>query len=166
MPPDSTDRRARTVHLLERATGRLANATIARMEERFPWYRSMPADERSWVGLVIQAGIAAFVDAEHALDPEYAKAIGVDTDALLVSQPDTGEQALEITETLVRSGGLDVIVVDSVAALVPRGAATRSRPAATAPEPPDGARSSHPPPRSSRGGSALGSLLRAPPTCR
>lgn len=62
MPPDSTDRRARTVHLLERATGRLANATIARMEERFPWYRSMPADERSWVGLVIQAGIAAFVD--------------------------------------------------------------------------------------------------------
>lgn len=65
-------------------------------------------------------GLAAFVDAEHALDPEYAKNLGVDTDNLLVSQPDTGEQALEITETLVRSGALDVIVVDSVAALVPR----------------------------------------------
>lgn len=65
-------------------------------------------------------GIAAFIDAEHALDPEYAKAIGVDTDALLVSQPDTGEQALEIADMLVRSGALDVIVIDSVAALVPR----------------------------------------------
>jgi recombination protein RecA len=65
-------------------------------------------------------GIAAFVDAEHAMDPKYAKALGVDTDDLLVSQPDTGEQALEITETLVRSGALDVIVIDSVAALVPR----------------------------------------------
>ncbi|MGF1664366.1 MAG: recombinase RecA [Kineosporiaceae bacterium] len=65
-------------------------------------------------------GIAAFVDAEHALDPEYAKNLGVDTDALLVSQPDTGEQALEITDMLVRSGALDVIVIDSVAALVPR----------------------------------------------
>jgi recombination protein RecA len=65
-------------------------------------------------------GIAAFVDAEHALDPEYAKRLGVDTDALLVSQPDTGEQALEITDMLVRSGALDVIVIDSVAALVPR----------------------------------------------
>src|SRR5207253_184706 len=65
-------------------------------------------------------GIAAFIDAEHALDPEYARALGVDTDALLVSQPDTGEQALEIADMLVRSGALDVIVVDSVAALVPR----------------------------------------------
>jgi recombination protein RecA len=65
-------------------------------------------------------GIAAFIDAEHALDPEYAKALGVDTDALLVSQPDTGEQALEIADMLVRSGALDIIVIDSVAALVPR----------------------------------------------
>ena len=65
-------------------------------------------------------GIAAFIDAEHALDPEYAKAIGVDIDALLVSQPDTGEQALEIADMLIRSGALDVIVIDSVAALVPR----------------------------------------------
>jgi recombination protein RecA len=65
-------------------------------------------------------GIAAFIDAEHALDPEYAKALGVDTDALLVSQPDTGEQALEIADMLVRSGSVDIIVIDSVAALVPR----------------------------------------------
>ena len=65
-------------------------------------------------------GIAAFVDAEHALDPEYSRALGVDTEQLLVSQPDDGEQALEITETLVRSGSVDVVVVDSVAALVPR----------------------------------------------
>ncbi len=65
-------------------------------------------------------GQAAFVDAEHALDPEWAEKIGVDLDNLLLSQPDTGEQALEITETLIRSGALDVIVVDSVAALVPR----------------------------------------------
>jgi recombination protein RecA len=67
-----------------------------------------------------QGGIAAFIDAEHALDPDYAKALGVDTDALLVSQPDTGEQALEIADMLVRSGALDIIVIDSVAALVPR----------------------------------------------
>jgi len=66
------------------------------------------------------SGYAAFVDVEHALDPEYAKALGVNTEGLLVSQPDTGEQALEITETLVRSGALDVIVLDSVAALVPK----------------------------------------------
>ena len=65
-------------------------------------------------------GIAAFIDAEHALDPTYAKALGVDTDALLVSQPDTGEQALEIADMLIRSGALDIIVIDSVAALVPR----------------------------------------------
>jgi recombination protein RecA len=65
-------------------------------------------------------GIAAFVDAEHALDPDYAQKIGVDTDALLVSQPDTGEQALEITDMLIRSGAIDIIVIDSVAALVPR----------------------------------------------
>jgi recombination protein RecA len=65
-------------------------------------------------------GIAAFIDAEHALDPIYAKALGVDTDALLVSQPDTGEQALEIADMLVRSGAIDVVVIDSVAALVPR----------------------------------------------
>jgi len=65
-------------------------------------------------------GIAAFIDAEHALDPDYAKRLGVDTDALLVSQPDTGEQALEIADMLVRSGAIDILVVDSVAALVPR----------------------------------------------
>jgi recombination protein RecA len=65
-------------------------------------------------------GIAAFIDAEHALDPVYAAAIGVDMDALLVSQPDTGEQALEITDTLVRSGAIDLLVIDSVAALTPR----------------------------------------------
>jgi protein RecA len=65
-------------------------------------------------------GIAAFIDAEHALDPEYAKRLGVDTDALLVSQPDTGEQALEIADMLVRSGAIDLVVIDSVAALVPK----------------------------------------------
>jgi recombination protein RecA len=65
-------------------------------------------------------GIAAFIDAEHALDPDYAQRLGVDTDALLVSQPDTGEQALEIADMLVRSGALDILVIDSVAALVPR----------------------------------------------
>lgn len=65
-------------------------------------------------------GVAVFIDAEHALDPEYAKALGVDIDALLVSQPDTGEQALEIADTLIRSGSIDIIVIDSVAALVPR----------------------------------------------
>src|SRR5579859_4244884 len=65
-------------------------------------------------------GIAAFIDAEHALDPDYAKALGVDTDALLVSQPDTGEQALEIADMLIRSGAIDIVVIDSVAALVPR----------------------------------------------
>jgi recombination protein RecA len=67
-----------------------------------------------------KGGLAAFVDAEHAMDPEYAKNIGVDVEKLLISQPDTGEQALEITETLVRSNAIDVLVVDSVAALVPR----------------------------------------------
>ncbi|MCI8656979.1 MAG: recombinase RecA, partial [Oscillospiraceae bacterium] len=65
-------------------------------------------------------GEVAFVDAEHALDPTYARALGVNIDEMLISQPDTGEQALEITEALVRSGALDVVVVDSVAALVPR----------------------------------------------
>src|SRR6202011_6321381 len=65
-------------------------------------------------------GTAAFIDAEHALDPKYAKNLGVNTDELLISQPDTGEQALEIAETLVRSNAVDVIVIDSVAALVPR----------------------------------------------
>ena len=67
-----------------------------------------------------RGGIAAFVDAEHALDPEYARNLGVNVDELLISQPDTGEQALDITEELVRSGAVDVIVVDSVAALVPK----------------------------------------------
>ena len=67
-----------------------------------------------------KGGIAAFVDAEHALDPEYARNLGVDVDELLISQPDTGEQALEITEELVRSAAVDVVVVDSVAALVPK----------------------------------------------
>jgi recombination protein RecA len=65
-------------------------------------------------------GIAAFIDAEHALDPQWAQILGVKLDNLLISQPDTGEQALEIAETLIRSGGIDVIVIDSVAALVPR----------------------------------------------
>jgi recombination protein RecA len=65
-------------------------------------------------------GIAAFIDAEHALDPDYAQKLGVDTDALLVSQPDTGEQALEIADTLIRSGAIDIVVIDSVAALVPK----------------------------------------------
>ena len=65
-------------------------------------------------------GKAAFIDAEHALDPVYARALGVDTDSLLVSQPDTGEQALEIADMLIRSGGIDIIVIDSVAALVPK----------------------------------------------
>ncbi|MCK5879646.1 MAG: recombinase RecA, partial [Holophagae bacterium] len=67
-----------------------------------------------------QGGMAAFIDAEHALDPQYAKKLGVNCDELLVSQPDTGEQALEIVDMLVRSGAVDIVVVDSVAALVPR----------------------------------------------
>ena len=67
-----------------------------------------------------QGGIAAFIDAEHALDPEYAQKLGVDTEALLVSQPDTGEQALEIMDMLIRSGAIDIVVIDSVAALVPK----------------------------------------------
>ena len=67
-----------------------------------------------------EGGIAAFIDAEHALDPNYAKKLGVDIDNLIISQPDTGEQALEITEALIRSGAIDVVVVDSVAALVPK----------------------------------------------
>jgi recombination protein RecA len=67
-----------------------------------------------------RGGVAAFIDVEHALDPHYARSCGVNVDELLVSQPDTGEQALEITETLIRSGGVDVVVLDSVAALVPR----------------------------------------------
>ncbi|HOK63611.1 MAG TPA: recombinase RecA [Soehngenia sp.] len=67
-----------------------------------------------------EGGIAAFIDAEHALDPNYAKKLGVDIDNLIISQPDTGEQALEITEALVRSGAIDVVVIDSVAALVPK----------------------------------------------
>jgi recombination protein RecA len=67
-----------------------------------------------------RGGVAAFIDVEHALDPGYARACGVNVDELLVSQPDTGEQALEITETLIRSGGIDCVVLDSVAALVPR----------------------------------------------
>ena len=67
-----------------------------------------------------KGGIAAFIDAEHALDPTYAKALGVNTDELWVSQPDTGEQALEIAESLVRSGAVDIVVIDSVAALTPQ----------------------------------------------
>ena len=65
-------------------------------------------------------GICAYIDAEHAMDPSYAKAIGLDVDELLISQPDTGEQALEITDMLIRSGAIDVVVIDSVAALTPR----------------------------------------------
>ncbi len=67
-----------------------------------------------------RGGIAGFIDAEHALDPVYAKNIGVDIDNLYISQPDYGEQALEITETMVRSGAVDIVIVDSVAALVPK----------------------------------------------
>jgi recombination protein RecA len=67
-----------------------------------------------------KGGIAAYIDAEHALDPIYARKLGVDVDELLISQPDTGEQALEITDTLVRSGGVDIVVIDSVAALTPK----------------------------------------------
>jgi recombination protein RecA len=67
-----------------------------------------------------KGGVAAYVDAEHALDPVYAKKLGVDIDEMLISQPDTGEQALEITDTLVRSGGVDIVVIDSVAALTPK----------------------------------------------
>ena len=69
---------------------------------------------------VYKRQIAGFIDAEHALDPVYAKKIGVDIDNLYISQPDNGEQALEITETMVRSGAVDIIIVDSVAALVPK----------------------------------------------
>ena len=65
-------------------------------------------------------GIAAFIDAEHALDPVYARALGVDIDNLVISQPDTGEQALDIAESLIRSGAVDILVIDSVAALVPK----------------------------------------------
>ena len=68
-----------------------------------------------------QGGLAAFIDAEHAFDKSYAEKLGIDTENLLISQPDNGEQALEITEHLIRSGAIDIIVVDSVAALVPRG---------------------------------------------
>src|SRR5919198_55769 len=82
------------------------------------------SDRRQALDLASEAqrlgGIAAFIDAEHALDPIYARKLGVNTDELLISQPDTGEQALEIAETLVRSNAVDVIVIDSVAALVPR----------------------------------------------
>jgi len=67
-----------------------------------------------------KGGIAAYIDAEHAMDPGYAKKLGVDIDEMLISQPDTGEQALEITDTLVRSGGVDIVVIDSVAALTPK----------------------------------------------
>lgn len=67
-----------------------------------------------------QGGIVAYIDAEHALDPEYARNLGVDTDAMIISQPDTGEQGLEIADTLIRSGAIDLVVIDSVAALVPR----------------------------------------------
>ena len=77
-------------------------------------FRSMVAEVQK------RGGIAGFVDAEHALDPAYAKNIGVDIDELYISQPDNGEQALEITETMVRSGAMDIIIVDSVAALVPK----------------------------------------------
>jgi recombination protein RecA len=82
-------------------------------------------------------GIAAFIDAEHALDPEYAQRLGVDTEALLVSQPDTGEQALEIMDMLIRSGAIDIVVVDSVAALVPKASRPAScpRPSARSPAP-------------------------------
>src|SRR5207237_7199163 len=78
-----------------------------------PAYHVIPEAQR-------RGGICAFVDAEHAMDPQYARRIGVDIDQLLVSQPDTGEQALEIVELLIRSGALDIVAIDSVAALVPK----------------------------------------------
>ena len=86
----------------------------------------MPASGKTTLALHIvseaqkRGGEVAFIDAEHALDPTYAKALGVDIDSMLISQPDTGEQGLEICEALVRSGAIDVVVVDSVAALTPR----------------------------------------------
>ena len=94
--------------------------STARSRRARPRSRSTSSPRRSaW------AGRAAFIDAEHALDPIYAKNLGVNTDELLISQPDTGEQALEIAETLVRSNAVDVIVIDSVAALVPARRARR-----------------------------------------
>ena len=93
--------------------------------------RSPPVRRRlpcmSWPPAQRSGGDAAFIDAEHALGPVYAQALGVNIDELLVSQPDNGEQALEIAEALVRSGAIDVIVIDSVAALVPRARRSRAR---------------------------------------
>ena len=87
----------------------------ARVARASPPWRCTSSPRRS-----ATAASCAYIDAEHAMDPVYAKAIGVDIDQLLISQPDTGEQALEITDTLVRSGAVDVLVIDSVAALTPR----------------------------------------------
>ena len=90
------------------------------------WMTGLPCSGKTTIALLTiaqaqkEGGVAAFIDAEHALDVVYAKKLGVNTEELLISQPDTGEQALEIAEILVRSGGIDIVVVDSVAALVPR----------------------------------------------
>ena len=88
--------------------------TGRKVRQDHPWRCTPVAEEQK------KGGICAFVDAEHALDPVYARKLGVDVDELLISQPDAGEQALEITDTLVRSGAVSVVVVDSVAALTPR----------------------------------------------
>ena len=87
--------------------------TDPRAQGKLPWLFTRPPTHK-------RPEIAAFIDAEHSLDPDYAKKLGVDTDALLVSQPDTGEQALEIADMLIRSSAIDVVIIDSVAALVPR----------------------------------------------
>ena len=107
-----------------RSTWRWASAASRAAGSRRSSARSRRARRRVCQHVLAEAqargGVVAFIDVEHALDPGYARACGVNVDELLVSQPDTGEQALEITETLIRSGGIDCVVVDSVAALVPR----------------------------------------------
>ena len=109
--------RSRSTSLSASAACRAAGSS--RSTARSPAVRPASRCTR-WPVAQAAGGIAGFIDAEHAMDPEYAKKLGVDTDALLVSQPDTGEQALEIADMLIRSGALDIIVIDSVAALVPR----------------------------------------------
>jgi recombination protein RecA len=108
-------------------------------------------------------GIAAFIDAEHALDPIYARKLGVNIDELLISQPDTGEQALEITETLVRSNAVDVIVIDSVAALVPRAASCPRPCASSPPQSPAPAPSSSSSTRSARRSASCSDRQKRPP---
>ncbi len=99
--------------------GGLPKGRIIEIYGRSPVVR-LPLHCTVWQRCRSRGGIAGFIDAEHALDPVYAKNIGVDIDNLYISQPDCGEQALEITETMVRSGAVDIVIVDSVAALVPK----------------------------------------------